>query len=200
MQAASKADIEQMMARLWRLHRGDEEGRRHRRRRSPAADRGGDHGARRQRQDQGARRPLRRHQGAARRLLHHRRARSRRGALLGGALPGRQPRRDRGPPDLGRCKPSTMPREDDAARARPPKRWRAAATASSSPFSRRARATSRAPRTRLSEAFAAALADWPASGVPDKPGGLAADGGAAQADRCGAPAAHAARTPPTTCA
>ena len=53
--------------------------------------------------------------------------------------------------------------------ATPPKRSRAAATASSSPISRRGRATWRGPRTRLAEAFAAALVDWPARGVPERP-------------------------------
>ena len=43
----------------------------------------------------------------------------------------------------------------------------------------------------LSDAFAAALATWPTEGVPANARGLAADRGAAQGDRRGAPAPHA---------
>ena len=60
-------------------------------------------------------------------------------------------------------------RADAAARARAPKRSRGAATASWSRCSPRARATSRPPRTRSPSAFASALVDWPASGVPASP-------------------------------
>ena len=42
----------------------------------------------------------------------------------------------------------------------------------------------------LAEAFATALVDWPASGIPTTSGSVADGGGAAQDDRCGAPAAQ----------
>ena len=82
---------------------------------------------------------------AARRLLPDRRARSRRGAVVGGALPGREPRHDRSAAGLGDGR-ATERGGARRLRARPPKRPRAAATASWSPSSPRARATS--PRRR----------------------------------------------------
>ena len=52
-----------------------------------------------------------------------------------------------------------------------PTRSRVAATASSSPSSLPARATSTAAEDALSEAFASALADWPVNGCPRNPEG-----------------------------
>ena len=88
----------------------------------------------------------------------------------------------RGASDLG-----DVGRERDAAkatsrRAARRRRWRAAATASSSPSSPRARATSRRPRTRSPRR---SPRRWPTGRerLPGQSRGLAADGGAAQADR-----------------
>src|SRR5215510_10039818 len=50
-----------------------------------------------------------------------------------------------------------------------PKRWLVAATASWSRSWRRARRMSRGQRTRCPTAFAAALVDWPAHGIPASP-------------------------------
>src|SRR5262249_3770193 len=104
---------------------------------------------------------------AARRLLHDRRARHRRRAVLGRALPRGQHRHDRGAADLG-----------DVARMAGKGGGPARATAEA--VARRSYGklvAYLAARTRdvagaedaLSDAFAAALADWPASGVPDSP-------------------------------
>src|SRR5439155_15569000 len=57
--------------------------------------------ARAQREEERAQRAVRRDQGAARRLLPDRGAGSRRGALVGGALPGCGARLDRGASSLG---------------------------------------------------------------------------------------------------
>ena len=61
----------------------------------------GDHGPAARRQAARSGRPVCRQQGAARRLLHPGRAESRRGAGLGGALPGRTGRLDRDPAGHG---------------------------------------------------------------------------------------------------
>src|SRR4051794_31383720 len=84
-----------------RVRPGGERGGRVRRRRGPAAGGHGDDRARPRRRADAHRRSLRRDQGAARRLLPARLQGPRRRAQLGGADPGGQDRRDRGPADHG---------------------------------------------------------------------------------------------------
>ena len=107
--------------------------------------------------------------------------------------PAASSRRGRGAPVLGDgIGRDEFRRRRRRRRAARQTRWRAAATASWSPFSRRARATWRPPRTRLSEAFAAALADWPRRAAR-RTRKLADDRGAAKDHRSGPAPAHAAR-------
>ncbi len=105
--------------------------------------------------------------------------------------PGRQPRRDRGASDLAHVGRASRCREKTTQPAR----------ATAEAVARRSYGklvAFLAARTRdvagaedaLSDAFAAALADWPRDGMPEKPGGLADGGGAAQADRRRPPAAQ----------
>ena len=111
-------------------------------------------------------RPLCRNQGATRRLLHDRRGRHGCGAVLGRALSGREPRRHRSSADLGDV---VVACEDDLPAVR------AAEAAARQSYGKLVAFL--AARTRdmagaedaLSEAFAAALAEWPAHGVPRNP-------------------------------
>src|SRR5205807_6417504 len=155
-----------------RLYRGADEGGSAGRRRSPATLAYGDDRASRGRQDQCAERTLCRKPRTARRLLLDRGTRSRCGAVLGGALPGREPRRDRGTTDLGNVSwdaAHLMLREGhrDARDA-------AEATARQSygkliAFLAHRLGDVAAAEDALAEAFAAALVEWPARGVPDNP-------------------------------
>src|SRR5262249_12463589 len=120
----------------------------------------------RRRQDQRARRTLRRKQGTAWRILPDRRARSRCGTVLGVPLSGRCPRRHRGAAGLGDVDRLPMPRENDAVKT-------AEAVARRSYGKLVAFLAARthdvaAAEDALSEAFAAALADWPRA-LPDNP-------------------------------
>ena len=85
-------------------------------------------------------------------------------------------------------------------RARPPRRSRAQSYGKLVAYLAARTRDVAAAEDALSDAFAAALADWPASGVPQQPGSLAAGGGAPQGDRCGAPAAQPARARRSSCA
>ena len=140
-----------------------------------------------ERQDPGAQRPLCRSQGAARRLLRHRGARPRRGDRLGGALPRRAVRRDRGAADLG----DVMTPSARRPRARPRRASRAKATASSSPFSPRAsRDVAGAEDALVGRLRRRAAKPGRRSGVPAQPRGLARRRGAAADARRGAPPAR----------
>src|SRR4029077_6693249 len=151
------------------LYGGDAEGARHGRRRAPAPDLVGDHRADPRWQTPGARRPLRRDQGAAWRLLHRRRARSGRRNLLGDALSRRQSRRCRSAADLDRVRSIAMPGESDQQA-----RETAEAVARRSYGKLVAFLAGRtrdvpAAEDALSDAFAAALVDWPERGIPTSP-------------------------------
>src|SRR6478672_10032346 len=157
--------------RVHRLHAGAAQGRRAGRLEPPAADRGRDDRARRRRQVAGARRPVCRHEGATRRLLPRRRARSRRGARLGRALSRRGPRHDRSTARLADAeRVGRMTRSNGDGRAR-------AAAEAVARTSYGKLVAFLAARTRdvaaaedaLSEAFAAALLDWPAKEIPSSP-------------------------------
>ena len=170
-----------------------------RRRRPAASDLRGDHGAREGRQDRRCSTALRRHQGAACRLLPDRRARSRRGAVLGRALP----RRCDGTIEVRPIWPMQMAKRDgmpmrSAARARGRRRRsRAAATASSSRSFRRARATSRR-RGCARRRFRGGARRLAGERHPAKSRSVAARGRAAQDDRRGAATPHRATKARTT--
>src|SRR5262249_38194417 len=144
------------------LRRGDGQGGDLPRGRAPARRLDGDERARRRWPDPRDRRALRRHQGAARRLPPDRPARPRPPARVGGALRKREPRRRRGAPDLAEVVGHSPTSLDPATAVR------AAAEAVARRSYGRLVALL-AARTRdvaaaedaLSEAFAAALADWP---------------------------------------
>ena len=89
MQTVSEAESSQMIAAYRRLHRGDEPSRRPARRRSAATDRSATTVRVANGKTKVLNGPYAETQGAARRLLHDRGARSRRRAVLGGALPRR---------------------------------------------------------------------------------------------------------------
>ena len=99
--------------------------------------------------------------------LHHRGAGPRRRDQLGGALPRRQPRHRRGAADLADALEHGRGGEQARAAARSgcPRR----AMAGSSPFSRRARAMSPAPRTRWPTPLPRPGRNGPRTGVPDNP-------------------------------
>ena len=165
MQSASKADIEQMVAaygayteamkKAGVLAGGE----------PAAADGLGDHGAGRRRQDQGARRPLCRNQGAARRLLHDRRARSRRGAVLGGALP----RRELGAIEVRPIWTDVGMRDGERGHARHRGGGGAPQLRQAGGLPRRAQRDVAAAEDALADAFAAALADWATAACPTIP-------------------------------
>src|SRR5262249_21665969 len=99
-----------------------------------------------------------------------RRARSRRRAVVGGPLSGREPRRDGSTPDLGNVdRNAAMPRANDEHA------WATAEAAVRRSYGKLVAYL--AGRTRdvagaedaLSDAFAAALLDWPKHGVPERP-------------------------------
>ena len=100
------------------------------------------------------RRSVRRDQGAARRLLPARVQGPRRGAQLGGADPGGQDRRDRGPPDHGLRRArgpggaAPRPRPDTALRTSSSTACSGASRDRRSPSSPASSATSIAPRRR----------------------------------------------------
>ena len=140
---------------------------------------------------QGARRPLCRDQGAARRLLPDRRARPRRGARLGGALPGRRARHDRGAADLADVVGDAR-RAEQRARAAPKPVARQSYGKLVAFLAARTRDVA-AAEDALADAFAAALADWPQSGVPRHPEAWLLTVARRKPDRCGAGAARRAR-------
>src|SRR6266446_6455858 len=165
------------------LYRGADGCRGDGRRRPPAAFGCGDHGAGRQRQDQCAERALRRDPRAAWRVLPDRGGRSRRGAVLGGALSRRQPRRGRGPPDLddvtrlgdapwmnwlSDAAGMTAQEDDRGARGAAEAMARQSYGKLVAFLAHRLRDVA-AAEDSLAEAFAAALVDWPARGVPHNP-------------------------------
>src|SRR6478672_4106636 len=157
--------------RVHRLHAGAAQGWRAGRLEPPAADRGRDDRARRRRQVAGARRPVCRHEGTARRLLPRRRARSRRGARVGRALPRRGPRHDRstaGVADAERVRRMTKGNGDGRARAAAEAVARTSYGKLVAFLAARTRDVA-AAEDALSEAFAAALAEWPVKGCPSNP-------------------------------
>ena len=138
-----------------------------------AADRGRDDRARRRRQIAGARRPVRRYEGAARRLLPRRRARSRRGARVGRALSRREPRHGRSAAgladDVRRQTRAHDAGDGDERARRPRKRSRAASYGKLVAFLAARTRDVAAAEDALSDAFAAALAEWPVKGAPSNP-------------------------------
>src|SRR5207248_2252689 len=155
-----------------RLYRGADEGRSAGRRRSPATLGYGDDRASRGRQDQCAERTLCRKPRTARRLLPDRGTRSRCGAVLGGALPGREPRRDRGTTDLGNVSwdaAHLMLREGHRDARDAAERTARQSYGKLVAFLAHRLRDVAAAEDALAEAFAAALADWPRNGVPDRP-------------------------------
>src|SRR5262249_49070860 len=156
--------------RLHGLYAGAAQGRRAGRLEPPAADRGRDDRTRRRRQVAGARRPVRRHQGPARGLLPRRGARSRRGARLRRALSRRGTRHDRSAAGLADAERLSTAKGNGDGRAR--EAAEAVARRSYGKLVAFLAARTRdvaAAEDALSDAFAAALVDWPASGVPDSP-------------------------------
>ena len=127
-----------------------------------------DHRAGRQRQDHRARRPLCRDQGTTGRLLPHRRPRPRRRPLLGRALPRSEHGRGGGARRSGPCSAADGGADDSGpAQA-------AEAVARDSYGKLIAFLVARTgdmagAEDALSDAFAAALAEWPGAGIPDNP-------------------------------
>ena len=98
--------------------------------------------------------------------LPDRRARSRCGAVLGGALPERA----HGTIEVRPIWPMSASQPDAGAqRARPPRRSRARSYGKLVAFLAARTRDVAAAEDALADAFAAALADWPASGVPHSP-------------------------------
>src|SRR5262249_17676228 len=149
--------------RLHRLHGGAEEGRSLGVEQPPATGGQRHHRPRRERQEPRAERPLCRNPRATGGLLPDRGSRSRRRALLGAALPGREPRDDRGASDVDGANGVTQREPHEQARA-------AAEAVARTSYGKLVAVL--AARTRdvagaedaLSEAFAAALSDWPLHG------------------------------------
>src|SRR5574337_1038142 len=153
---------------LRRLLRGAAAGRRAARRKPAAAGRHRDDGQGARRPHRGAERSVHRDARAARWLLPDRRARPGRRAVLGRALPRGRPRRGRGAADLGDGGGLSGVAADAVA---------SAARAHAEGAARRSYGklvAVLAARTRdlagaedaLADAFAAALVEWPARGVP----------------------------------
>src|SRR4051794_2391539 len=146
------------------LYRGDAEGGRHSRWRAAAPDLGGNHRAGQWRQDTGARRTLCGHQGAARRLLPDRRAGPRCRIVLGGQMSRCFDRHDGSAADLADAIMST----EAAARATAEDVARRSYGKLVAYLAARTRDVA-AAEDALSDAFAAALADWSANGIPQNP-------------------------------
>src|SRR5437868_9739773 len=154
------------------LYRGADEGGSAGRRRSPATLAYGDDRASRGRQNQCAERAVCRKPRTARRLLPDRDTRSRCGAVLGGTLPGREPRRDRGTTDLGNVSwdaAHLMLREGHRDARDAAERTARQSYGKLVAFLAHRLRDVTAAEDALAEAFAAALAAWPCGGVPANP-------------------------------
>ena len=189
----TEAEQQQGYGGLYGVYRGAEKGGRVVRVESASAGLVRDHREDRQWQAAGAGRTVCGFEGATRRLLPDRSAGSRCGDRLGAPLPGLRSTARSRCARSGRCRPRRHTamsvregevKEGDEQARRPRRRSRAAATASSSPFLRRARAMWRRPRTRCRRRSLRRWRIGRVNGCPANPEGVAADGRPPQDHRC----------------
>ena len=158
---------------------------------------GGDHGARRRRQDRRcstAPMPRRKEQLGGYYLID---VPDLDAALSWAArCPGASHGVDRGPADLADVERTRCARDGDRHAARAAEAVARRSYGKLVAFLAARTRDVAAAEDALADAFAAALADWPRSGVPAQPRGLAADGRAAQADRSRRRRPRTRRAPP----